>query len=119
MDDKMSWLKELVRAEREMEESGVVDVSAGFDPETVLADQSKEFLGRLKDLFIQYTSAFNQMKGVALGGVKIYGIAKTAADFMLFRNGYKLIFSLKQSGQISITFNHQGFNGFCSWGAGF
>ncbi len=112
MDDKMSWLKELVRAEREMEESGVVDVSAGFDPETVLADQSKEFLERLKDLFIQYTSAFNQMKGVALGGVKIYGIAKTAADFMLFRNGYKLIFSLKQSGQISITFNHQGSTGF-------
>ncbi len=112
MDDKMSWLKELVRAEQEMEESGVVDVSAGFDPETVLAEQSKEFLQVLKDLFIQYTSAFNQMKGVAFGGVKIYGIAKTTTDFMLFRNGYKLIFSLKKPGQVSITFNHQGTSGF-------
>lgn len=91
-----------------MEESGVIDFSAGFDPEKQLQEQTVGFLTQLKDNFVEYSSAFNQMKGAAFGGIKIYGIAKTDADFMMFRNGFKLLFSMKAPGSISVNFQYQG-----------
>lgn len=108
MVTKFEWIKDLVRAEQQMEESGVVDFTAGFDPDKNLSDQTLHFLNALKESFVESASAFNQMKGAAFGGIKIYGIAKTDSDFMLFRNGFKLIFSKRQAGSISINFQYQG-----------
>ena len=106
--DKIVWIKDLVRAEQKMEESGVVDFTAGFDPQTLLASESVQFLNTLKTTFVESASAFNQLKGSAVGRIKIYGISNTHADFMLFRNGFKLIFSLKESGVIGIRFHYVG-----------
>jgi hypothetical protein len=104
--DKLQWIKDLVLAEQKMEESGMVDISAGFDPEGSVQEQSVEFLRELKVAFIEAAASFNQLKGSNLGNIKIYGISKTAADFMLFRNGFKLIFSLTQPGAIAVRFHH-------------
>src|SRR4051812_1889016 len=90
--DRISWIKDLVLAEQQMEDSGIIDMSAGFDAEKELEDATIEFLADLKTGFIEAASTFNQLKGSALGTIKIYGISKTRADFMLFRNGFKLIF---------------------------
>lgn len=49
------------------------------------------------------------MKGLSVGNIKIYGIANTRADFMLFRNGLKLIFSLQKAGTISVKMNYGGY----------
>ena len=103
--DKIQWIKDLVVAEQAMEETGVIDVTAGFDPEQHLTEATYDFMRDLKAAFIEAASAFNQMKGSTLGTVKIYGISKTAADFMLFRNGCKLIFSMKQPGTVSMKFH--------------
>ena len=109
--DKMSWIKDLVRTEQQMEESGMIEVTTGFEPEKILQDETLLFLIRLKREFVDATTAFNQMKGSPLGRIKIYSISQTQADFMLFRNGAKLIFSMKQPGTISMTFNRsQGIN---------
>lgn len=105
---KLDWIKELVRAEQQMEESGVIDFGAGFDPEKQLNAQTQEFLLKLKDTFVESASAFNLMKGAAFGGIKIYAIANTESDFMLFRNGFKLIFTKKQAGTVSVNFQYQG-----------
>ena len=59
---------------------------------------------------IDATNTFNEMKSLPLGRIKVYGIAKTQADFMLFRNGFKMIFTLKQPGIIGIRFNFLGPN---------
>ncbi len=104
--DKLDWIKELVQEEQKMEESGIVDVSSGFDPDKILREETIEFLKDLKQIFIESASAFNQLKTTTIGHIKIYAISKTVADFMLFRNGYKLVFSAKAPGQIAITFNH-------------
>ena len=88
---ELNWLKELVRFEQDLEESGMVDFSAGFDPNKELIIQSVRFMNDLKEKFVDYASTFNELKGGAIGGIKIYGISNTQADFMLFRNGYKLI----------------------------
>ncbi len=106
--DKLSWIKELVRAEQRMEESGVVDFSFGFDPQQLLFSESLDFLNSLKNSFIDSSSSFNQLKGSTVGRIKIYGISNTHADFMLFRNGFKLIFALKEPGVIGIRFHYVG-----------
>lgn len=103
--EKITWIKDLVLAEQQMEDSGMVDMTAGFDPERELENATAEFLLDLKTAFVESASTFNQLKGSGLGTIKIYGISKTQADFMLFRNGFKLIFSLRQPGLITVTFN--------------
>jgi len=108
--EKISWIKDLVKAEQQMEESGLVDMSFGFDPERVLVTETIQFLLALKTEFVDSSSTFNELKPSALGRIKIYGIAKTHADFMLFRNGFKMIFSMKAPGQISVRFNFIGTN---------
>ncbi len=108
--EKVSWIKELVKAEQQMEESGLVDMSFGFEPEKMLFSETVQFLLELKTEFVDASTSFNELKPSAIGRIKIYGIAKTHADFMLFRNGFKMIFSIKAPGQISIRFNFIGTN---------
>lgn len=105
---EMEWIKELVEAEQKMEESGIIDVTSTFDQNQNLEGESILFLNRLKDLFIDHTAIYNKMRGANVGGVKIYGISKTKADFMLFRNGFKLFFSLKRPGTISAKIHYHG-----------
>jgi hypothetical protein len=106
--DKITWIKDLVRAEQEMEESGMIDFNAGFDPQKLLAEESLHFLNDLKVSFVDTVTTFNQLKSSPLGRIKVYGISNTEADFMLFRNGFKLIFALKKPGLISIRFLYVG-----------
>jgi len=106
--DKVSWIKDLVRSEQQMEESGMVEMTTGFEPEKQLLNETILFLSSLKREFIDSTTAFNQMKGSPLGRIKVYSISQTQADFMLFRNGCKLIFSMKQPGTIAMKFNRSG-----------
>lgn len=108
--DRIGWIRELVRAEEQMEESGIVDMGTGLGDNQNLLQDSLAYLQQLKTEFIEAASAFNELKASPLGRVKIYGIAKTHADFMLFRNGFKMIFSLKDPGHISIRFNFIGPN---------
>lgn len=100
----MDWIKELVLAEQKMEEAGVVDLRP-TDHEKLLEEHTVDFLKEIKTQFIETASAFNQLKSSQVGTVKIYGISGTEADFMLFRNGFKLIFSLRRPGEIEIYYS--------------
>lgn len=99
------WIRELIKTEHMLEESGLVEVQ----PEPHSAEQLKnatlEFMAELKSRFIEAATLFNELKASALGRVKIYGVAKTESDFMLFRNGFKMIFSTPTPGIIQIRFN--------------
>lgn len=106
--EKLNWIKELVLAEQQMEEAGVVDMEAGFDPARQVEEATTDFIQDLKTGFVEAASAFNQLKGSAHGQIRIYGISKTKADFMLFRNGYKLIFSMRQPGLITVSHSSAG-----------
>jgi hypothetical protein len=106
--EKLSWIKELVLAEQQMEEAGVVEMEAGFDPGRQLEESTLDFIHDLKASFIEAASAFNQLKGSTHGNLRIYGISKTRADFMLFRNGYKLIFSVRAPGTVAVSYAAAG-----------
>lgn len=99
--NNLDWIKELILAEQQMEDSGVINLSS-VDPEAHLEEQTLEFLRDIKAAFVEASAAFNQLKGSSVGTLKIYGISNTKADFMLFRNGYKLIFSMRRAGEIEI-----------------
>lgn len=101
MISNLDWIKELVLNEQQMEDTGVINLSS-IDPEAHLEEQTLEFLHDIKSAMVEASATFNQMKGSAAGTLKIYGISNTKADFMLFRNGYKLIFAYRRAGEIEI-----------------
>ena len=108
--DKFSWIKNLVAADQQMQDAGIVDLSIVDDPSMHLEAASLDFLQDLKLEFLKVTSAFNQLSSSGVGPIRVYSIAKTQADFMLFRNGAKLIFSLQHGGGIMVS-HHVGLTG--------
>lgn len=104
--DKMTWIRDLAQAEKQMEETGVVDV--GFNSEKDVEELTLDFLRDLRLAFTETASAFNQIKGSIQGSIKIYGVSKTIADFMLFRNGSRLLFTCRGPGMIVCQLQHGG-----------
>lgn len=105
MVSKSEWIKELAQAENHLEESGVFEQGSPLDPQRVLVENTLKLLSQLKQEFIESATGFNQWKTSPAGRIKVYGIAKTHSDFMLFRNGFKMIFSMKEAGEVSIRYN--------------
>ncbi|OFZ17843.1 MAG: hypothetical protein A2Z20_05685 [Bdellovibrionales bacterium RBG_16_40_8] len=99
--NNIDWIKELVITEQQMEDTGTINLSA-VSLDAHLDEQTLEFMQDIKAGFVEAAATFNQFKGSAVGTLKIYGISNTKADFMLFRNGYKLIFSIKRAGEIEV-----------------
>lgn len=106
--ENKTWVRELVSADEQLEKSVMIDMNLGLDTQRIMVNETIAFLLRLKTDFAESAANFNELKASALGRIKIYGIAKTHADFMLFRNGYKMIFSIKNAGLIGIRFHYVG-----------
>lgn len=104
--DKFGWLQEVIKAEEKVEETGIVDFDNAFNPERILVTEALKLMSEIKHDFEEAIEIFNDMKPTPTGKIKVYGIAKTHADFMIFRNGYKLIFSLVKSGVIAIRLHY-------------
>ncbi len=102
--DNIDWIKDLVLAEQQMEEQGIIDISQQ-SADNIMREETLLFLREIKTAMVEATGAFNQLKSSNTGTVKIYGISNTEADFMLFRNGYKLIFSMRAPGEIEVYYS--------------
>lgn len=105
------WIKELVRLEQNMETAGEISLPEAQPSKEQLEEHTIEFMRQLRTAFTAHTAVFNHMKGF-LGSLRIYGIADTQADFMLFRHGHKLVFSVREPGLIAVRmkFNDQLLN---------
>ena len=97
-----NWIKELVRTEQDMESKGEIALPDIQPSEKELNEHTMEFMKQLRTAFTTHSALFNHIKGF-LGSLRIYGIANTTADFMLFRNGHKLVFSVQEPGLISVS----------------
>lgn len=106
--ENKTWIRELVSADEQLEKSVMIDMNLGLDTQRILVNETIAFLFRLKTDFAEASATFNELKPTTLGRIKVYGIAKTHADFMLFRNGYKMIFAIKNAGLISVRFHYVG-----------
>jgi len=103
--EKITWIQELVQSENLIDNEGMVESAHELTHEEILLQESVRYLIELKNEFQDVITAFNELKGEVPGLVRLYGIAKTHSDFMLFRNGFKLVIVLKAPGVISLRMN--------------
>jgi hypothetical protein len=100
----LSWLESLAIEEINMDETGIVKINEHLDPSIALEAESIQFMDKLREVMEVYTNHFNQLRGDQLGQIKIFKIANTVNDFMLFRNSLRLLFTRKNNDRILIGF---------------
>ncbi len=103
------WIQQLAQAELVPEvESGM---NPATDPHQLIEESTIEWLRDLRDLFFDYARQLNMhaQNATRFPEIKVYQIAQTAADFMLFRNQVKLTVTNAHHGVIQFSFSrHAG-----------
>lgn len=100
-----SWLEELANAEIALEQTGEIDAFSHHNEEKILKDHALSFLKELREVIQQYAASFNQFRKDPRQTIKVYGIAQTEADFLVFRNSLKLVIAYSKPGQVEISFH--------------
>ena len=100
------WIHELAKSEIHPDAERLLQLGASFDPQQMVEESTIDFLMELRESFNEYCRLFN---GYSEGSsrfqeVKIYSVAQTAADFMMFRNQIKLVVANTAHGVIQISF---------------
>jgi hypothetical protein len=104
------WLHELARGEIHPDADQLLQLGAGLDPQQLVEESTIDFLQELREQFTEFARIFNgySESGKIYQEAKIYSLAQTAADFMIFRNQVKLVFSNTAHGMIQVSFaQHQ------------
>ncbi len=101
----MPWAAELAHTERRMERLGEVEYSNSFKKQEMLKAQTAEFMAVLRHEFGRQIEVFNEARQSGAQAVHLYRITNTEQDFMLFRNGVKLVVSGQRSGRVLFAFN--------------
>lgn len=99
------WLEELAKSEMMTEQTGQIDPFGHLDYEKILKNQTLFFLAELRNLFQECAIRFNQHRKDPRHSIKVYGIAETEADFLVFRNSLKLVVTYSKPGQIEVSFH--------------
>lgn len=107
------WIQNLINEELEAETTGIVHVPSEEDRIQLLDRTSIE---KMEDLREQFEFSVNMFNGARAAdkpqkAIKLFKIANTVNDFMLYRNSLKLIFARKAVDVITISFfsNQSGF----------
>jgi hypothetical protein len=105
---QQGWISELAKAEVHPEAERILGALGGshFDPEQRVEESAIDFLTQLHDYLSEYARIFNAFSesGARFQEVKIYNLANSPADFMVFRNQIKLVFSHAAHGILHIVF---------------
>jgi len=106
-----SWIHGLAKGEQNPEADRLLQAAAGgLDPQQRIEEATVDFLTRLREQFTEYCKIFNGYSeaGARFQEIKVYSVAQTAADFMIYRNQVKLVASNVAHGVIQISFSqHQ------------
>ena len=106
LPSQQGWIHELARAEIHPDAERLLQLGSSFDPQQLVEESTIDFLGELREHFTEYARVFNAFaeNGAKFQEVKIYSVAQTAADFMMFRNQVKLVVSNSTHGVIQVSF---------------
>jgi hypothetical protein len=99
------WAVDLAQTESRMERMGEVEYSNSFKKQELLKIQTAEFMSVLRQEFGRHIEIFNESRRSGAHAVHLYRITNTEQDYMLFRNGVKLVVSGQRSGRILFAFN--------------
>lgn len=100
------WIHDLARAEVVPGAEQVLGLSGSTDPQQLIEESAVAFLTEMRECLGEYCRIFNSYSEASsrFGEVKVYGLAQTPADFMLYRNQVKLLFTNPQAGLVQISF---------------
>jgi hypothetical protein len=106
LPSQQGWIHELARAEIHPDAEKLLQLGKSFDPQQLVEESTIDFLTELREQFGEFSRIFNSYSenGGRFQDIKVYAVTQTAADFMLFRNQIKLIFSNSAHGVIQISF---------------
>ncbi len=99
------WLKDLAETEVALQETGEIDLFTHRQEEKILKNYTISFLKDLRETFHQHATVFNEHRKDPRQTIKVYSIAQTPSDFLVFRNNLKLVVSYVKPGQIEISFH--------------
>ena len=107
LPSQQGWIHELAQGEIHPDAEKLLQLGKSFDPQQLVEESSIDFLTDLRDLLTDFCRTFNSYSesGTRFSEIKLYGIAQSAADFMLFRNQIKLIFMNSAHGVIQMSFS--------------
>ncbi len=101
----LPWAAELAFDERRMESQGVVDFTSVYQKQEVLRHRTLEYMVQLQESFRSHVEIFNESRRSPSHSVHIYRVSNSEGDFMLFRNGVKLVVSGARAGRVLFAFN--------------
>lgn len=102
------WIHELARTEIAPDAQALLGRQSSLDPHQLVEESTIDFLAELRGAFDEYTKVFNSYaeSGAKYAELKVYALAQTPADFMIFRNQIKLVLSNTAHGVIQIALVH-------------
>ncbi len=103
-ENSISWIENLALEELNMTQSGVITMHNHLNPNVLFEDSSINLMKILKKNIEICIKKFNQYKKDETSKIKIFKIANTINDFMLFRNSLRLIFTRISNDKIIIKF---------------
>ena len=101
------WIHEIARAEASPEAEALYQLTQGAGPQQAVEESTVDFLTDLRAYFQEYVRIFNSLSegGKKFAEIKIFNLTQGAADFMLYRNGIKLIVANTTHGAIQISYD--------------
>jgi len=101
------WIEKLAMDELSMDESGVIQFNDHLNPTHSLEESSIALVDEIREKLNAYVTVFNQHRGNSTETgkqIKIFKIANTVNDFMLFRNSLKLVIARREVDKVAIGF---------------
>lgn len=100
------WIHDLARAETHPDAERLLGLGSNLDPHQIVEEETVRFLAELRERFNEFSRVFNSYSeaGARFSEVKLYSVAQTAADFMLYRSQVKLVVSNSAHGVIALSF---------------
>ena len=101
------WIHELARAEASPEADALYQINRVSAPAQAIEESTVDFLTDLRAFFQEYVRLLNSLSeaGKKFSEVKIFNLTQGAADFMLYRNGIKLIVANTTQGVIQLSYD--------------
>ena len=106
LSNQKGWVHELARAELHPDAEKLLNLSKSLDPQALVEESTQEFMADLRDEFHELAKIFNAYSenGSKFADIKVYQVANTVSDFMLYRNQIKLVVSNPAHGVIQLQF---------------
>lgn len=101
------WIYELAKVEASPEAAVIASLQQNSGPQQAIEESTVDFLTDLRGFFQEYVRVFNSLSegGKKFADIKLFNLSQGAADFMLYRNGIKLMVANSSHGLIQMAYD--------------